>query len=74
MVLPVHLCPSLPPESNVKIQFQVKDTRSEVMRELHAYHGGPSGTAVSFGIRHFLILFDLPSALKKGWSPGVVKI
>ena len=28
--------PSLPPESNVIKQFQVKDTRSEVMGELHA--------------------------------------
>ena len=36
--------------------------------------GGLSGTAVSFGIRQFSTLSDLPSALKKGWSPGAVKI
>ena len=36
--------------------------------------GGLSGTAVSFGIRQFSTLSDLPSALKKCWSPGAVKI
>ena len=69
VVLLVHLGPSPPPESRVKSPPALAAGVSWVFSL-----GGPSGTAVSFGIRHFLILSDLQLALKKGWSPGAVKI
>ena len=69
MELPVCLGPSLPPESHLKSPPALAAGVSWVFPQ-----GGPSGTAVSFGICHFLILSDLPSALKKGLSPGAVKI
>ena len=65
----VRLGPSLPPESHVKSPPVLAAGVSWVF-----LLGGLSGTAVSFGIRHFLILSDLPLALKKGWSSGAVKI
>ena len=69
MVLPVHLGPSPPPESRMKSPPALAAGVSWVFPL-----GGLSGTAVSFGICHFLILSDLLSALKKGWSLGAVKI
>ena len=60
MVLPVHLGPSPPPESRMKSPPALAAGVSWVFPL-----GGLSGTAVSFGICHFLILSDLLSALKK---------
>ena len=69
VVLPVRLGPSLPPESHVKSPPALACGVSWVFPP-----GGPSGSALSFGMHHFLTLSDLPSAWKKAWSPSAVKI
>ena len=69
VVLPVRLGPSLAPESRVKSPPALAAGVSWVFPP-----GGQSGSALSFGMRHFLTLSDLPSAWKKAWSPSAVKI
>ena len=65
----VCLAHSVPPESHLKSP-PVQAAGVSWVFPL----GGPSGIAGSFGMHQFLTLSDLLSALKKGLSPGAVKI